>query len=203
MFFIILMTSATWSMVPCTIIVITQALRLHHLRYFMIASLQALRLHHLRHFVITSFDHPSDGLKLEIVNSLAYRLYTKQLRRSSKIKNQIQAAHDGQKSYTNVWRKPPECQVGDKVMLKLSPVHSTFHVSNLKKCLSNKTLVIPLDEIQIDDKLHFIEEPVEIMDRQVKHLKQSHIPIVKSDGTQGEVLNSHGNVKTSYLFFTS
>ncbi|GJU98318.1 putative reverse transcriptase domain-containing protein [Tanacetum coccineum] len=60
-----------------------------------------------------------------------------------------------------------------------SRVHSTFHVSNLKKCLSDETLAIPLDEIQFDDKLHFIEEPVEIMDREVKHLKQSRILIVK------------------------
>ncbi|GJY37329.1 putative reverse transcriptase domain-containing protein [Tanacetum coccineum] len=52
-------------------------------------------------------------------------------------------------------------------------------VSNLKKCLSNETQVIPLDEIHIDDKLHFIKEPVEIMDREVKRLKQSRIPIVK------------------------
>ncbi|GKD91000.1 putative reverse transcriptase domain-containing protein [Tanacetum coccineum] len=62
---------------------------------------------------------------------------------------------------------------------QLSRVHSTFYMSNLKKCLSDKTLVIPLDEIQINDKLHFIEEPVEIIDREVKHLKKSHIPIVK------------------------
>ncbi|GJY46041.1 hypothetical protein Tco_0435104 [Tanacetum coccineum] len=62
---------------------------------------------------------------------------------------------------------------------QLSRVHSTFHVSNLKKCLSDETFVIPLDEIQIDDKLHFIKEPVEIMDREVKRLKQSHILIVK------------------------
>ncbi|GJT46397.1 putative reverse transcriptase domain-containing protein [Tanacetum coccineum] len=62
---------------------------------------------------------------------------------------------------------------------KLSRVHSTFHVSNLKKCLSDELVVIPLDEIQIDDKLHFIEEPVEIIDREVKRLKQSRIPIFK------------------------
>ncbi|GJY19241.1 putative reverse transcriptase domain-containing protein [Tanacetum coccineum] len=62
---------------------------------------------------------------------------------------------------------------------KLSRVHSTFHVSNLKKCLSDEPLAIPLDEIHIDDKLNFIEEPVEIMDREVKRLKQSRIPIVK------------------------
>ncbi|GJU85424.1 putative reverse transcriptase domain-containing protein [Tanacetum coccineum] len=61
----------------------------------------------------------------------------------------------------------------------LSRVHSTFHVSNLKKCMADKPLAIPLDEIQIDDKLHFIKEPVEIMDREVKRLKQSRIPILK------------------------
>ncbi|GJR75506.1 putative reverse transcriptase domain-containing protein [Tanacetum coccineum] len=62
---------------------------------------------------------------------------------------------------------------------QLSCVHSTFHVSNLKKCFFNEPLAISLDEIQIDDKLHFIKEPVEIMDREVKHLKHSRIPIVK------------------------
>ncbi|GKB32863.1 putative reverse transcriptase domain-containing protein [Tanacetum coccineum] len=120
-----------------------------------------------------------------------------------------------------VRRKPLEFQVGDKVMLKVSPwkgvirfgkreklnpryigpfkvlakvgtvayrlelpqqlsrVHSTFHVSNLKKCLSDEPLAISLDEIHIDDKLHFVEQPVEIMDREVKWLKQSRIPIIK------------------------
>ncbi|GKD33261.1 putative reverse transcriptase domain-containing protein [Tanacetum coccineum] len=58
-------------------------------------------------------------------------------------------------------------------------VHSMFHVSNLKKCLSDEPLAIPLDEIHIDDKLHFVEEPVEIMDHEVKRLKQSRIPIIK------------------------
>ncbi|GKC77658.1 hypothetical protein Tco_1128432 [Tanacetum coccineum] len=62
---------------------------------------------------------------------------------------------------------------------QLSRVHNKFHVSNLKKCLSDESLVIPLDEIHVDDNLHFIEEPVEIMDREVKRLKQSRIPIVK------------------------
>ncbi|GKE37328.1 hypothetical protein Tco_1460733 [Tanacetum coccineum] len=62
---------------------------------------------------------------------------------------------------------------------QLSHVHSTFHVLNLKKCLFDEPLAIPLDEIYIDDKLNFIEEPVEIMDRKVKRLKQSRIPIVK------------------------
>ncbi|GJU63243.1 putative reverse transcriptase domain-containing protein [Tanacetum coccineum] len=88
-----------------------------------------------------------------------------------------------------------QIKIGDKVMLKISPwkwvicygkrgklnlrVHSTFHVSNLKKCLSDELLAIPLDEIHIDDKLHFVEEPVEIIDLKVKRLKQSCIPIFK------------------------
>ncbi|GJT28514.1 hypothetical protein Tco_0908789 [Tanacetum coccineum] len=62
---------------------------------------------------------------------------------------------------------------------KLHGIHSTFHVLNLKKCMADENLVITLEEIQLDDKLHFIEEPVEIMDREVKQLKQSRIPIVK------------------------
>nr|GEX97407.1 putative reverse transcriptase domain-containing protein [Tanacetum cinerariifolium] len=62
---------------------------------------------------------------------------------------------------------------------QLSQVHNTFHVSNLKKCLSDESLVIPLDELRIDDKLHFMKEPVEVMDREIKQLKRSHIPIIK------------------------
>ncbi|GKC54275.1 hypothetical protein Tco_1077020 [Tanacetum coccineum] len=62
---------------------------------------------------------------------------------------------------------------------ELSSIHNTFHVSNLKKCLSDEYLIIPMKELQLDDKLNFVEEPVEIMDREIKQLKQSHIPIVK------------------------
>ena len=66
-----------------------------------------------------------------------------------------------------------------KLPQELSNVHDVFHVSNLKICLSDDTLVVPLDEIQVNTKLNFVEEPVEIMDREVKRLKQSRIPIVK------------------------
>ncbi|GKF69190.1 putative reverse transcriptase domain-containing protein [Tanacetum coccineum] len=62
---------------------------------------------------------------------------------------------------------------------ELSRVHSTFHVSNLKKCYSDEPLAIPLDGIHIDDKLYFVEEPIEIMDLEVKRLKQSRILIFK------------------------
>ncbi|GJR84654.1 putative reverse transcriptase domain-containing protein [Tanacetum coccineum] len=66
-----------------------------------------------------------------------------------------------------------------KLPQELRLVHNVFHVCNLKKCLSDDTLVIPLEEIQLDDKLNFVEEPIEIMDREVKQLKRSRIPIVK------------------------
>ncbi|GKB51488.1 putative reverse transcriptase domain-containing protein [Tanacetum coccineum] len=62
---------------------------------------------------------------------------------------------------------------------ELRNVHNTFHVSNLKKCLFDKSLVILMKELRLDDKLNFVEEPVEIMEREVKQLKQSRIPIVK------------------------
>ncbi|GJU91316.1 putative reverse transcriptase domain-containing protein [Tanacetum coccineum] len=137
------------------------------------------------------------------------------------IKQRIQTARDRQKSYADLKRKPMEFQVGDKVMLKVSPwkgvvrfgkrgklnpryvgpfkvlkkvgaiayklelpqelsrVHNTFHVSNLKKCYSDDPLVVPLEGLQVDDKLYFVEEHVEILDREVKQLRQSRVPIVK------------------------
>ncbi|GJT49263.1 putative reverse transcriptase domain-containing protein [Tanacetum coccineum] len=153
---------------------------------------------------------------------------------------EFQAAHDRQKSYANLKRKPMEFQVGDRVMLKVSPwkrvlhfgelgklnpryvgpfkvlekvgsvayklelpqelsrVHSTFHVSNLKRCYADEPLIVSLDGLHIDDKLHFIEEPVEIMDREVKRLKQSRIPIIKVRWNSRRGLSSHGNVKTNF-----
>nr|GEW25792.1 hypothetical protein [Tanacetum cinerariifolium] len=81
------------------------------------------------------------------------------------IKSRIQAARDRQKSYAGLKRKPMDFQVGDRVMLK--------------KCLSDESLVIPLKELRVDDKLHFVEEPVKVMDREIKQLKRSRIPIIK------------------------
>ncbi|GJV68492.1 putative reverse transcriptase domain-containing protein [Tanacetum coccineum] len=87
------------------------------------------------------------------------------------IKSRIQVARDRQKSYADAYRL--------ELPKKLNRVHSTFHVSKLKKCMADEPLAIPLEEIQVDDKLNFIEEPIKIMDREVKHLKQSCIPIIK------------------------
>ncbi|KAI3826072.1 hypothetical protein L1987_00114 [Smallanthus sonchifolius] len=61
----------------------------------------------------------------------------------------------------------------------LGNVHPTFHVSNLKKCLADENLHIPLDDVHIDETMHFVVKPVEIMDREIKQLKRSRIPIVK------------------------
>ncbi|GJU17860.1 putative reverse transcriptase domain-containing protein [Tanacetum coccineum] len=137
------------------------------------------------------------------------------------IKKKLKATRDRQKSYANNRRNPLEFEVGDRVLLKVSPwkgvirfgkkgklapryvglfeilekigpvayrlrlpeelcsVHDTFHVSNLKKCLADENLHVPLDEIKIEKTFHFVEEPVEIMDREVQSLKRSKILIVK------------------------
>nr|GEW23459.1 hypothetical protein [Tanacetum cinerariifolium] len=128
---------------------------------------------------------------------------------------------DRQKSYADLKQKPMEFEVGDKVMLKVSPwkevvrfgkrgklnpryvrpfkvlakvrtvayrlelpqdlsrVHHTFHVSKLKKCYADEPLVMPLERIHIDDKLWFMEEPVEIIEREIKRLKRSQITLAK------------------------
>ncbi|KAI3797714.1 hypothetical protein L1987_32977 [Smallanthus sonchifolius] len=137
------------------------------------------------------------------------------------IRDNIRTARSRQKSYSDKRRKPLEFQVGDLVLLKVSPwkgvvrfgkkgklapryvgpfkilerigkvvyklelppslgnVHPTFHVSNLKKCLADENLHIPLDDVHIDETMHFVEKPVEIMDREIKQLKRSRNPIVK------------------------
>ncbi|GJZ05204.1 hypothetical protein Tco_0538479 [Tanacetum coccineum] len=137
------------------------------------------------------------------------------------IKEKLKAARDRQKIYADNRRKPLEFEVGDRVMLKVSPwkgvvyfrkkgklasryvgpfeileriglvayrlrlteelsgIHDTFHVSNLKKCLADSSLYVPLDEIKVDKTLCFVEEPVEIMDREIKSLKRSKISLVK------------------------
>nr|GFA26361.1 hypothetical protein [Tanacetum cinerariifolium] len=103
----------------------------------------------------------------------------KTTKRIVQIKSRIQAARDRQKSYADIIAKVGTVAYRLELTEQLSRVHSTFYVSNLNKRMSDEPLAIPLDEIQVDDKLHFIEEPVEVMDCEVKCLKQSRISIVK------------------------
>ncbi|GJU91895.1 putative reverse transcriptase domain-containing protein, partial [Tanacetum coccineum] len=137
------------------------------------------------------------------------------------IKERLKTARSRQKSYADKRRKPLEFEVGDRVLLKVSPwkgvvrfgkkgklapryvgpfeiiervgpvayrlklpqelscVHDTFHVSNLKKCLAEPDVQVPLDEIEIDKNLRFVKDPIEIVERDVKKLKRRRIPLVK------------------------
>ncbi|GJT89298.1 hypothetical protein Tco_1071015 [Tanacetum coccineum] len=73
-----------------------------------------------------------------------------------------------------------------KLPQELSCVHDTFHVSNLKKCLAEPDVQVPLDEIEIDENLRFVEEPIEIMERDVKKLKRRRIHSQSFVGTLGK-----------------
>nr|GEX70791.1 reverse transcriptase domain-containing protein [Tanacetum cinerariifolium] len=102
-------------------------------------------------------DHLFVGPRSETLNSPVQKSFRRQLRRSFKSSKDFKM----------------------HAIVKRVTVHSTFHVSNLKKCLSDESLAIPLDELHIDDKLRFVEEPVEIVDREIKRLRQGYIPIIK------------------------
>ncbi|GKF07145.1 putative reverse transcriptase domain-containing protein [Tanacetum coccineum] len=91
------------------------------------------------------------------------------------IKQRMQAAHDRQKSYADLKRKPMEFQDGDKVMLKFLPWKGVVPSEGAEQ----GSQYVPLDGLHFDDKLQFVEEPVEIMDREVKRLKRSRILLIK------------------------
>ncbi|KAJ0853490.1 putative nucleotidyltransferase, Ribonuclease H [Helianthus annuus] len=155
----------------------------------------------------------------------------------AKIRDRIKAARNRQKSYADRRRKPLSFEVGDKVLLKVSPckgvarfgkrgklnpryigpfeilekigtvayklklpeelsdVHDTFHVSNLKKCPTVETVIIPEDEIHVDDKLQFTKEPVVVMDWKVHKTRRSCIKLVKIRWNYVTDPSIHGNVK--------
>ncbi|GJU10188.1 reverse transcriptase domain-containing protein [Tanacetum coccineum] len=119
-----------------------------------------------------------------------------------------------QKSYADVRRKPVEFQVDNLVMLKvleqvesvayklklpqeLSRVHNTFHISNLRKCYADEPLDVPLGGLHLDNELWFVEKPVEVMNREVKRLRQSRNPIVKVRWNSRRGPELHVNVKTN------
>nr|GEY05834.1 putative reverse transcriptase domain-containing protein [Tanacetum cinerariifolium] len=112
----------------------------------------------------------------------------------AEIKDRLKAACDRQKSYADKRRKPLEFGVGDYVLLNVLPWKGVarfgkkgkltpkfvgpFEITK-KKCLADPTLQVPLDEIRVNAKLNFVEEPVEILEREFKKLKRSRIAIVK------------------------
>ncbi|GKB81012.1 hypothetical protein Tco_0947907 [Tanacetum coccineum] len=111
------------------------------------------------------------------------------------VKEKPKAARDRQKSYVDYRRKPLEFEVGDRpfeileriglvayrlrLPEELSSVHDTFHVSNLKKCLADANLHVPLNEIKVDKTLRFVKKPVKITDREIKKSKRKKITLVK------------------------
>jgi hypothetical protein len=139
----------------------------------------------------------------------------------NQIRERMKAAQDRQAMYANKRRKPIEFQVGDNVMLKVSPwkgivrfgkrgklspryigpfriiervgevayklelpdelqsIHNTFHVSNLRKCLADANLAVPLSDVQVDEKLTYVEEPEAILDRKSRKLRNKEIALVK------------------------
>ncbi|GKD93390.1 hypothetical protein Tco_1373227, partial [Tanacetum coccineum] len=131
--------------------------------------------------MVSNAVHLSVRLRWETLSLLAQKLFAKQQRRSSKssIVYKLHVIDKGATLIRDILTKIGTVAYRLELPEQLGRVHSTFYVSNLKKCLSDKPLAISLDEIHVDDKLNFIEEPIEIMDREVKRLKQSRIPIMK------------------------
>ncbi|GKF82954.1 hypothetical protein Tco_0244610, partial [Tanacetum coccineum] len=169
----------------------------------------------------SSWDRHLRLVEFSYSNSYRAELIRDTTDKTVQIKNRLLTARSHQKRYADKRLKPLEFEVGDMVLLKVSPwkgavhfekcgklspryigpfkilarvgpvaytfelpeelkgIHSTFHVLNLKKCLAEGEIVVPMEENQLDDKLHMIEELVEIVDKEVKRLKQSRIPIVK------------------------
>ncbi|GKD80173.1 hypothetical protein Tco_1342794 [Tanacetum coccineum] len=170
-----------------------------------------------KHYMEENVGHPCYGEGSLIGPELVQEMIDKVV----VIKEKLKAVRDRQKSYANNKRKPLEFEVGDRVMLKVSPwkgvvhfgkkgklapryvgpfeilerispvayrlrlsevlsgVHDTFHVSNLKNCLADASLYVPLDEIKVDKTLCFVEEPIKIMDCEIKSLKRSKISLMK------------------------
>ncbi|XP_052489804.1 uncharacterized protein LOC128042494 [Gossypium raimondii] len=98
------------------------------------------------------------------------------------ILDQLRAASDRQKPYADLKRREIEFSVGDFVFLKVSPwkkIHNVFHVSMLRRYCSDHTHIILVEDIEVRPDLTFEEEPVQILERDVKVLRRKSIPFVK------------------------
>nr|GEV41427.1 putative reverse transcriptase domain-containing protein [Tanacetum cinerariifolium] len=125
----------------------------------------------------TAYHLETDGQKSQLIGPEIVQETTEKI---FQIKERLKTARSRQKSYADKRRKPLEFKVGDQVLLKeLSCIHDTFHVSNLKKFLAESDAQIPLEEIKVDESLRFVEEPIKIVEKDVKKLKRRRIPLVK------------------------
>nr|GFA22920.1 putative reverse transcriptase domain-containing protein [Tanacetum cinerariifolium] len=126
----------------------------------------------------------------EVMMSTEDRMSDETTKKIVLTKQIIQAAQDRQKSYAKLKRKPMKFEIRERVMLKVSPLKGVVrfgkreklnprYVRPFKKCYAGEPLVMSLEGIHIDDKLQFMEDPVEIMEREIKQLKRSQIPLVK------------------------
>ncbi|GJV37492.1 putative reverse transcriptase domain-containing protein [Tanacetum coccineum] len=142
----------------------------------------------------TAYHPQTDGQKVGEGYLIGLELVQENTEKFSQIKDRLKSARDRQKSYADKRRKPLEFSVGDYVLLKVSPWKGVVRFGKKgklaprfvgpfeiikKKCLADPTLQVPLDEIRVDAKLKFVEEHVEILEREFKKLKRSRIAIVK------------------------
>nr|GFC73387.1 putative reverse transcriptase domain-containing protein [Tanacetum cinerariifolium] len=136
-----------------------------------------LKLHLSKLFTEGNVDRLYVKVRLEMPTSRGLEMTRETKEMIVQIKNQLLAARSRQKSYADVRHKPLEFKVGDKVMRKVSSwkgpvayklelprdlqgIHNTFHVSNLKKCLSDEDLIIPFDEVRINEKYISSKNPL-------------------------------------------
>nr|GEV56665.1 hypothetical protein [Tanacetum cinerariifolium] len=196
---------------------------------------QVLRLHHMKRCTDENVDHPYAGVRLGIANSTGPEFIRDMNEKIVQIKNRLLTARSRQKSYADKRAKPLEFEVGDMVLIKVSPwkgvvrfgkrgklspgyirpfkiiarvgyvaytlelpeelkgIHNKFHVLNLKKCLAECNIVVPVDKIQLDDKLHMIEKPLLI--KRLSDLSKVGYLLLKFVGIRKEVHNLLGNVR--------
>ncbi|XP_076955393.1 uncharacterized protein LOC143630208 [Bidens hawaiensis] len=100
------------------------------------------------------------------------------------IRERLKAARDRQKIYADIRCKPLKFKEGDRLLInwnyqEMKGIHDVFHVSNLPKYLADETLAMPLKDIKVDEKLKFVEQPIQIEDSRIKFLKRKRLNLVK------------------------
>nr|GEU89734.1 putative reverse transcriptase domain-containing protein [Tanacetum cinerariifolium] len=157
-----------WSSSHITI-VITRALRLHHMRLCTDENVDHRRQ---KSYV----DKRTKPLEFEVGDMVLLKVSARKGTMCFRKRGKLSPRYIG--PFKILARVGPVAYTSE-LPEELKGIHCTFHVSNIKRCLAEGDIVVSIDEIQLDDNLHMIEEPVEVVDREVKRLKQSRIPIVK------------------------